>query len=232
MNIEIEDNHIHVWQARIDTSSGFPEEILNTLSQDERERAHKFQFQKDREHYILRHYQLRLILSKYCGCQPHEIKFRYNSYKKPFIFMPEFKEIKFNISFSHDLMLVGLNKHKDIGIDIEKVHEIHDLETLAVNNFSSQELKALNENLDKTKTFFTIWTRKEAFIKATGKGMYYPLKSFCVNIISTGSCERPVIFNRPIKSRLWRIAELITSEGYIASLAIKSNKFQISYFQL
>ena len=178
MNIEIEDNHIHVWQARIDTSSGFPEEILNTLSQDERERAHKFQFQKDREHYILRHYQLRLILSKYCGCQPHEIKFRYNSYKKPFIFMPEFKEIKFNISFSHDLMLVGLNKYKDIGIDIEKVHEIHDLETLAVNNFSSQELKALNENLDKTKTFFTIWTRKEAFIKATGKGMYYPLKSF------------------------------------------------------
>jgi 4'-phosphopantetheinyl transferase len=232
MNIEIEDNQVHVWQARIDNSSVYSEDTSSTLSQDERERAHKFQFQKDREHFILRHYQLRLILSKYCGCQPHEIKFRYNSYKKPFIFMPEFKEIKFNISFSHDLMLVGLNRHKDIGIDIEKVHEIHDLETVAVNNFSSRELKILNETLDKTKTFFKIWTRKEAFIKATGKGMYYPLKTFCVNINSTGNCEHLVIFNRPIRSKQWRIAELNTSEGYIASLAIKSNKFQISYFQL
>lgn len=232
MNIKIEDNQVHVWQAKINTPSGYPEDILNTLSQEERERAHKLQFQKDREHFIFRHYQLRLILSKYCGCQPHEIKFRYNPYKKPFIFMPDYKEVKFNISFSHDLMLVGLNKHKEIGVDIEKVHEIHDLETVAVNNFSARELKILNEALDKIKTFFTIWTRKEAFIKATGKGMYYPLKSFCVCINSTGSCEHPVIFNRPIKSKLWRITELITSEGYIASLAIKTNKFRISYFQL
>ena len=232
MNIEIEDNQVHVWQVRIDTSSFYPKDISITLSEDELERSGKFKFQKDREHFILRHYQLRLILSKYCDCHPHEMKFRYNSFKKPFIFSPKCKGIKFNISYSHDFMVVGLNKEKDIGIDIEKVHEIHDLETVAVNNFSSQELKILNDTLDKTNTFFKIWTRKEAFIKATGKGMYYPLKSFCVNINSSGSYEHPVIFKHPIKSKLWRIAELNTSDGYIASLAIKSNKFQISYFQL
>ena len=146
--------------------------------------------------------------------------------------MPEFKGIKFNMSFSGDLMLVGLSRQNDIGIDLEKVHEIHDFKNIAIENFSLQELKYLNGTLDKISTFFKIWTRKEAFIKATGKGMYHPLKSFCVNINSSGGNEHLVIFNHPIESKLWRTAELNISDGYIASLAIKSDKFQISYFQL
>ena len=146
--------------------------------------------------------------------------------------MPELKKIKFNMSFSHDLMLVGISRQNDIGIDIEKVHEINDLENIAVNNFSSREFKYLNSTSDKRNTFFKIWTRKEAFIKATGKGMYYPLKSFSVSINPSGNREKLVIFNHPIKSKFWSITEINTPDGYIASLAIKSNKFQISYFQL
>lgn len=232
MNIEIEEYQVHVWQANMNTPSIHPKEISKALSPDELERANKLKFPKDREHFILRRYQLCLILSKYCGCQPHELMFRYNSYKKPFIYMPEFKGVKFNMSFSGDLMLVGLSKQNDLGIDIEKVHEMHDLENIAVENFSLQELKYLNGTLDKTNTFFKIWTRKESFIKATGKGMYHPLKSFCVDINSSGSYEHLVIFNHPMESKLWRTAELNTSDGYIASMAIKSDKFQISYFQL
>ena len=232
MNLEIEKDQVHVWQVHLNSTSSHPMEITKALSSDELEQANKFKFPEDREHFILRRNQLRTILSKYYGCQPREIIFRYNSYKKPFIYMPELKRIKFNMSFSGDLMLVGISKHNDIGIDIEKVHEMHDLENIAFENFSSQELKYLNGTLDITNTFFKIWTRKEAFIKAKGEGIYHPLKSFCVDIKSSGSYEQLVIFNHPAESKLWRTTEINTSSGYIASMAINSHRFQILYFQL
>jgi 4'-phosphopantetheinyl transferase len=232
MNIVIEDYNVHVWQVNLKTLSIYANDISKTLSHDELERANKLKFTRDREQFILRRYHLRLILSKYCDCQPHEIMFSYNSYKKPFICLPEFKEIKFNMSFTYDLMLVGLCKHDDIGIDIEKVHEIRDLENIAAENFSPQELKYFNSKFDKTNTFFKIWTRKEAFIKAKGKGLYQPLKSFCVDIGPSGSHEYLVIFNHPLDSKLWRTVGLDTFDGYIASMAIKSDRFSISYFQL
>ncbi len=232
MNTEIEEYQVHVWQANMDALSIYPKDISKVLSPDELDRANKFKFPKDREHFILRRYQLRFILSKYCVCQPNEVMLRYNSYKKPFIYIPEFEGIKFNLSFSGNLMVVGLSKNNDIGIDIEKVRQMHDLENIAMENFSLQEVKYLKGTSDKTTTFFKIWTRKEAFIKATGNGMYYLLKSFCVNINSSWSYEHLVIFNHPMESRLWRTAALNISDGYIASMAIKSDKFQISYFQL
>lgn len=232
MKIEIEEYQVHVWQANIDDLSIYPKDISKVLSPDELERANKFKFQKDREHFILRRYQLRFILSKYCVCQPHELIFRYNSYKKPFINIPEFEGVKFNMSFSGSLMLVGLSTNNDIGIDIEKVRQMHDLDNISMENFSLQEVTYLNGTSDKTTTFFKIWTRKESFLKATGNGMYHPLKSFCVNINSTGNSDHLVILNHPMESRLWRTAALKTSDGYIASMAIKSDKFQISYFQL
>jgi 4'-phosphopantetheinyl transferase len=232
MNIVIEDYQVHIWQTNLKTLSIYSKDILNTLSPDEIKRADNLRFTRDREHFIVRRYLLRLILSKYCNCQPREIMFRYNSFKKPFICIPEFKEIKFNMSYSNDLMLVGLSRQKDIGIDIEKVREMRDLENIAVENFSLQELKYRDSKLDKTNTFFKIWTRKEAFIKAKGKGIYQPLKSFCIDINSSGSYEHLVIFNHPFESKRWRTSELNTSDSYIASMAIKSDRFKISYFQL
>jgi 4'-phosphopantetheinyl transferase len=232
MDIKIEDNQVHVWQTDLKTLSIDSKDTLKALSPDELERADKFRFAKDLEHFVIRRYLLRLILSKYCDCQPYELIFRYNSCKKPFICLPGSKEIKFNMSYSDDLMLVGICKHYDIGVDIEKVNEIHDLENIAIENFSPQELKYCNSKLDRTSAFFKIWTRKEAFIKARGKGLYLSLKSFCVDINSTGSFEHPVIFDRPSESKLWRTSGLITADGYMSSMAIKSDKFSILYFKL
>jgi 4'-phosphopantetheinyl transferase len=232
MNIEIEDYQVHIWQANLKSLSVYPEDISKTLSSDELESADKLKFTIDREHFILRHYYLRLILGKYCNCQPHELMFRYNSCKKPYISIPEYKEILFNMSSSGDLMIVGLGWHNDIGIDIEKVHEFYNLENISADYFSLQELNYFNGESDRTKAFFKIWTRKEAIIKAMGQGLYYPLKSFCVEVSPSGDYEHMTIVNNPSESKLWRTSELNTSDGYIASLAIKSDRFKISYFHL
>jgi 4'-phosphopantetheinyl transferase len=230
--MEIEDYQVHVWQAKVDNSSAHPNKFSSVLSTDEHEQANNFKFTADKQHFIFRRYQLRLILSKYLGCNPRELMFRYSEYKKPFIYMPELKEVKFNMSFSGDLMLVGVSRNNEIGIDIEKVRPVEDLENIATENFSILEVKSLIRRKDKINTFFRIWTRKEAFIKATGNGMYLPLRSFCVNINPSGKPEHLAIFNHPMESGLWRTTELNTSDGYVASMAIKSNNFQITYFTL
>jgi 4'-phosphopantetheinyl transferase len=232
MSIILEEHQVHVWQANLKVPSLYPKDLLQALSPDELERAGKFKFPKDREHFILSHFQLRLILSKYCDCLPGELIFRYNSCKKPFISSPEFEEVKFNMSHSNDLMLVGLCKHNDIGIDVEKVRELKELENIANENFSAQEIKYLNDASDKTNTFFKIWTSKEAIIKAIGEGIYFPLKSFNIDLKSMGGPVPPLIFHTPDGANQLRTSELDVSDGYIASLAINSDRFKISYFQL
>lgn len=232
MHTVIDDYQVHVWQVNLKSRKEHPKDIQDYLSPDEIERAVKFKFTHDREHFILRHYLLRLILSKYCDCQPNELRFRYNSCKKPFINIPEFREIKFNMSSSDDLMMIGLCKQNDIGIDIEKVRETGNLEHVALENFSQRELEYFYSELDKTTAFFNIWTRKEAFIKATGKGVYFPLKSFCVDIDPSGSYENLTIFRHPAESKHWRTIITKASDSHIAALAIKSVRFNVLYFQL
>jgi 4'-phosphopantetheinyl transferase len=232
MRVAIKDNQVHVWQVNLKTLPANATKLTGTLSSEELERAGKFKFQQDREHFILFHSQLRLILSKYYDCQPGEFIFRYNSCKKPLISNPEFEGLKFNMSHSEDLMLVGLCKHKEIGIDVEKVREVDELDNIANENFSAQEIKYLTDSSDKTNTFFKIWTRKEAFIKAIGKGIHFPLKSFGIELTSPVSLEHLVILNHPSWPDQWRTSELKVSDGYIASLAINSDKFKILYFQL
>ncbi len=228
----IDDYQVHVWQVNLNSRNGLPKDLRDYLSPIEHERAAKFKFPNDREHFLLRHYLLRLILCKYCDCQLHELRFGYNSYNKPFINIPEFKELKFNMSSSGDLMLIGLCKKDDIGIDIEKIRETGNLEQIGLENFSEQELEYFNSKLDKTTAFLNIWTRKEAFVKAVGMGIYFPLKSFCVDIDPSGSYEKMTLLKHPVESKQWRTIALKVSDSHIAALAIKSVRFNLLYFQL
>jgi 4'-phosphopantetheinyl transferase len=232
MHTVIEDSCVHIWQANLKSLKEFPKDMSESLSPNELERASKLKFTNDRDHFIVRHYLLRLILSKYCDCKPQELMFSYNSYHKPFINIPEFREIKFNMSSSDDSLIIGLSNQNDIGIDVEKVRETDNLERIALENFSQGELDYLNSEKDKTTAFYNIWTRKEAFIKAFGKGIYFPLKSFCVDINVAGSCENLTIFKNPGESKLWRTMSLKTFDNHIAALAIKSGRFNVLYFQL
>ena len=221
MSVHISDNVVHIWHVNVLPATAAMDEIVATLSPEELERASKFKLEKDRIHYVCRRSQLRKILSQYCNCQPTEIIFGYHRYKKPFIDMPGYEAIKFNLSFSEDLMVVAVTKHNEVGVDIEKIHEMQDMAGVAKDNFSAQELTDFNAAGDKTLIFFNIWTKKEAFIKATGRGMYYPLKEFSINI--KAGFHNPSILNNSMESKGWTITEVNTHEGYIAALAVKGS---------
>jgi 4'-phosphopantetheinyl transferase len=231
MNTLLQDKSIHIWYADIHSIRLGQELIHTTLSPDEIAHANQYKFEQDRMSFFSRHYILRLILSKYYKCRPQELKFRYSQYGKPDVDSSESECLKFNLSFSGNLMAVGISAHIDIGVDLEEIKQLDNINDIANDHFSLEEFTFFKNDSDITSTFYKIWTRKEAFIKGVGKGMFYPLKSFSVKLGSKGVSKHPIIISQPKESKKWRIIELDAKKGYVASLAAKTDQLIISYYQ-
>lgn len=117
-----------------------------------------------------------------------KIQLKYNKWGKPELINNS--GIHFNISHSGEWVVVGISA-KPIGVDIQKVEEIH--LSLAESSFSKRENEYMLSlpNNERKNAFFMLWTLKEAFIKAKGVGLYMPLDSFTIEIVN----DKPVLYN-------------------------------------
>ena len=134
---------------------------------------------------------LRIILGRfYLDFEPYKLKFGYGEYGKPYIsdhFLN--RKLCFNNAGSHELAMYALTANDDIGIDVEFQRELTDADDIAAHYFSSGEIAAFQSLPGKTKQkgFYNCWTRKEAFIKAIGKGLSFPLDKFEVSLVPGSS---------------------------------------------
>jgi len=184
LNLTLMHDEIHLWLCEINGLKDCSNTFEKSLSIDELEKANKFVFGKDKLSYIISRGTLRKILSKYLNVSPKLIQFGYNQYGKPFIHFPEKGRLKFNLSHSNEYCLIAINKEMETGVDIEWINKDLEPNDIAHNYFSAQELSNF-KSIDKgnqLEAFYKIWTRKEAFIKAIGKGLSIPLDSFDVTI--------------------------------------------------
>ncbi len=158
--------------------------LHHILSGDERSRATRFYFQRDRERYIVGHALLRLLLAHYLASSPEQIRFEDGSHGKPAL-APPYKQsgLRFNLSHSGDRVVVGITRGRELGVDVEYMDRRRASLDLASRFFAPPEV----ENLQALPTemqlagFFNCWTRKEAFIKGTGKGLAQGLDTFADN---------------------------------------------------
>ncbi|HEY0677991.1 MAG TPA: 4'-phosphopantetheinyl transferase superfamily protein [Chitinophagaceae bacterium] len=179
----LDDKEVHIWRFQLDDPLIETEPLFDFLSNDEKQRAEKFYFEKDRRHYIIARYQLRRLLGEYLNIQPDEIEFTYNSYGKPLFHK---SDILFNVSHSRDKAVYAFGRVKEIGIDIELINDGIDVLPLAERFFAEAEVQKI-KNLKpeaSVAAFFNCWTRKEAYIKAKGMGITLPLNSFIVDVSS------------------------------------------------
>lgn len=167
---------------------GAPEHVdaaTKTLAEDERERANRFAFRQDRERFIIARGELRRLVGESLGIPPEDVEFQYNPYGKPGLpagFSDD--NLQFNVSHSQDVAVYALTRGRRVGIDIEAVRSMPDADEVAARCFSRGELEAYR-SLDKEgrrTAFFNCWTRKEAFVKAVGDGLSYPLSDFDVSL--------------------------------------------------
>lgn len=173
-DLAINEGEVHVWSvhARIE---GFSQQLLRrSLSTDEKERADRFKFDKDRRLYIAAHAALRALLSAYLQVEKARIAFLSGPHGKPALAPPlAASGLEFNLSHSNQLGLVAIARGKAIGVDVEWAKRNLDFEEIARRFFTPREVAALAGLPEPLKrpAFFKCWTSKEAFLKAKGTGL-------------------------------------------------------------
>jgi 4'-phosphopantetheinyl transferase len=156
-------------------------ELAGFLSADERERAARFRFDRDRDRYIVCRGSLRELLAARLRIAPASVQFVYGRFGKPAIDQPE---IRFNVSHSHGMAMIALARSREVGCDIERIDPLFAGEKIPERFFSPYEVAALRAlpAADQCDAFFRCWTRKEAYIKACGMGISLALDSFDVTV--------------------------------------------------
>jgi 4'-phosphopantetheinyl transferase len=175
--LKLESDEVHVWRASLDLEASSVQHLQPTLCTEEQQRAERFHFQKDRDRFIIARGLLRTLLSRYLGKEPRHLQFVYSQYGKPALSEAYGKDtLCFNVSHSRSLILYAVTLNRNIGVDLEYIRTDFSCEEIAEKFFSPQEnsmLSTLPVEM-KHKAFFNCWTRKEAYIKATGKGLSFP----------------------------------------------------------
>jgi 4'-phosphopantetheinyl transferase len=193
---------------------------LAMLSSDERAHWRSLQFDRHRREYLATRTLVRTALSHYYPLSPEAWHFRLNSHGKPLI-DPDCG-LRFNVSNSLDLVACLIAKGAEVGIDLESYARAKDIVDLAENVFSSLELAQLevlsgHERLDRA---LSLWTLKEAFIKAMGTGLSLPLErlSFLFDSANRIRLELdPCLYTEP--DRHWQFCLLDHASHRIAIVA-------------
>jgi 4'-phosphopantetheinyl transferase len=200
---------VFLWQFDLDKVR-----IPSCLSPDEEARAARFKFDRDRRRYINGRSALRTILGERLNQSPNSLQFEYGPAGKPTL-----ANIFFNLAHSGARALLGITEDTRIGVDIEEARPLDDLEDVAKNVFSPDELQRWQNLTDaeKVAAFYRLWTRKEAYLKAIGEGIAHRLQKFDVTFEQD---ETPRILQGA--EGKWTLADVTTSDLYPAAIAVES----------
>lgn len=171
---------------------------------------------------------MRLLLAAELRASPRELAFEAEARGKPGL-AGQFRAagLEFNLSHSGSLALIGWAWRRAVGVDIEFWRAMHDQAALVRRCFSPAEIAAY-ERLpaeDRTRAFFDAWTRKEACVKALGKGLALPLRSIEVSIDENPRSLRASAL--PDDSRRWSLAALRPDVGASAAIVVEGDAFLI-----
>jgi 4'-phosphopantetheinyl transferase len=227
-NLRLETNEAHVWLARLD---GETAEFERLISDDERVRAGRFRFERDKKRFIAARGFLRVILGKYLQTNPRRIQFEYNKYGKPFLNRESQSSIKFNLSHSDDLALYAFTNGREIGIDIERIKPSFVEEGMVSQCLTAQEIVRFRmlPNTERDSFFFDCWTRKEAYLKACGDGLSLPANQIETSLFSKSPDG---FFADNTESRLRRqsFQKVPSIPGCAAALAVEEQSPRLSFW--
>ncbi len=174
---------------------------------EEQQRAERLHSAKNKKSFIIAHEKLRLILADYLDQKPQEICILTTKTGKPFL---DKHPLHFNLSHSKDWGLLALSLDNPVGVDIEALRDNVDHNKISQRFFSTEETSTLNKlpTVEKWEYFFSLWTQKEAYLKAKGEGL-------------SGNLNYSI---KEIKD--YTIQDVTAPEGYKAALATKKHSYK------
>jgi 4'-phosphopantetheinyl transferase len=193
------------------------------LTPEEQQRAGRFAFQADRDRFVAGRGGLRAILSAYSGVPAADLVFQVGSHGKLSLLSPA-TPLEFNVSHSGDCVLAGVTCVFPCGVDIESSRSRRSELAIAERFFCEREL----EWLKRTEGgFFSLWTAKEAIIKAVGRGLSIPLSDVDVTDVVSGTASSIVLETAGIEVRTIWVNSLVLAEGYAAAAAVDGSPLPI-----
>ena len=213
---------LHIWSALL---SGSPDELAHfhaLLSAEEKARAERFYFERDRNRYVFGRGILRTLLAGYLGMEASEIRITYGPQRKPELApLPDKKTLQFNLAHSNEWAAYVFGWDRPLGIDLEFVRPMPDVDDLAQRFFSSRESKLIHSlsGDQKWDTFFKIWTCKEAVLKAHGSGLTLPLDQFEISLEANGEVKLLSVAEETTQLAAWQLQVVELVAGYKSAVA-------------
>jgi 4'-phosphopantetheinyl transferase len=218
-------DEVHVWTASRDASDDVVGAMRAVLNDDERRRADRFAFAHDRLRFAVARGLLRTILGQYLARSPESLRFVANAHGKPGLdpALERDLAIRFNLAHSGPWVVYALTLGREIGVDIERVRPEFGGLAIAERFFAPGEIATLQGLPDDSRSlaFFHGWTRKEAYIKAKGKGLALPLDEFEVAIDPDRPAALLATLADPLEAARWTLRELAVEPGYVAAVCVE-----------
>ena len=216
----VRQDAIHLWTIPLDLDASIQAELHDSLNDVEKIHAERFLFVEHRRRFAIRRAALRSILGSYLGLQAKEVEFSINEFGKPWL--PQSPgRYSFSASHSHEVAIVAVSEGGQVGADIEWIRDLPDLDNIARQFFAicEQEEIANTAEADRSLAFFRCWTRKEAFVKAIGLGLHYPLDQCRVPVGPlAGVAPIKVDCEHIIEACPLTVRDIPVPDGYVGAL--------------
>jgi 4'-phosphopantetheinyl transferase len=226
---------VHIWRFDLDRQVDELVRLEAWLSPQERERADRFLGPRLRNHFIAGRGIMRAVLAAHLGLEPVTVQFRYGPRGKPQLDLQQpVPPLQFNLAHSGGRALLGIVSGYEIGVDVEQIRTIPEIHRIVNQFFSAAEIVeffALPEGL-RTLAFFNGWTRKEAYLKATGGGLANALDSFDVTLSSGVPPRLLRDAGDPGAPTNWTLYHLDPGPGYLGALAVQGAGHRLRYLEL
>lgn len=216
------ENQVLIVTTPLDVSGTGWQTYSAGLPDEEKEHTRRYHYNADRLRFAKCRCLLRRIIAAWKGIQPMQVAFRLGKYGKPFL--GHSGGLQFNISHTHGSAIFAFCHESEIGIDIEHIERDADFDGVALKVFTPIEQNMLLQlnGREKRREFFRLWTAKEAFMKATGRG--FSLDPSSIETSLPESPGQPGTFNCNTieNSSSLMVTEVPTPPGYHAMLCAPS----------
>lgn len=227
--LTLRNGKVHVWRIGLEQQDDLLERFRGTLEPEELDRASRFRFERLQRHFVVSRGFLRNVLARYMEVRPQDLRFVYNDYGKPSLAGQQ--SLRFNMSHSHEVALVAVACDAALGVDVEYIRADFASEEIAKRFFSRREVETLTSlpREEIVAAFFRCWTRKEAYIKAIGKGLSQQLDRFDVTL---APYEPAALLQADAEdTSSWSLSDIDVGSDYASALAVEGTPSVISYWK-
>ena len=223
------EGEVHVFCAALDVPPRRLEELGQFLSADERQRAGRFHQERDHQRFLAGRGLLREILGVLLQMPPASLVFSYGKFGKPEIVTPAgAPALHFNLAHSDSIAVYATANH-ELGVDLERIRTVDEAAQIAARFFSAREQRCLLalSSEQRREAFFHGWTRKEAYLKALGRGLDDGLNQIEVSLLPGEAAE---MLSGPNPSHPWFLHTLFPAAEFVGALAVPRQDSRVNFW--